>query len=332
MKKVELFFLYCSGASLPLLKRCPTESSRYVGIGAMIFFTGLLAAISSAYAFHFIFDGIYLPISFGLVWALMIFNLDRFIVLSLRKSGQARKEMLQALPRFILAIVIALVISKPLELKIFENEIQTELTFLKQEIIQSQGLLIDQKYHAIQDSLKSEQLAVEQNVLDAQAKRDQLVDLARQEADGTGGSGKRNPGPIYAIKNQNAQLAQVELDQLQAEIKPVLLSIQSQMQNNEAQKADDKSAVVPEKLTGISFQLTALHRLGEKYETIYWANVFIILLFIVLETAPIMTKLISSKGPYDDLLSVREYKFHVYAKRQIHQETEELDEILGTKS
>lgn len=332
MKKIELFFLYCSGASLSLLKRCPTESSRYVGIGAMIFFTGLLAALSSAYAFHFIFDGIYLPIAFGAVWGLMIFNLDRFIVLSLRKTGHVKKELLQALPRFILAVIIAIVISKPLELKVFENEIQTELTFLKQEVIQSQSLLIDQKYHSIQDSLKNEQLTIEGKIVKSKSKRDNLVELARQEADGTGGSGKRNPGPIYAIKNKNAELAQAELEQLQVTTKPLLLSIQNQMSLNEERKAADKVAVVPAALTGISFQLTALNRLGEKYDTIYWANVFIILLFIVLETAPIMTKLISSRGPYDDLLAAHEYKFHTYAKRHIHQETEDLNEIIGANA
>jgi hypothetical protein len=37
------------------------------------------------------------------------------------------------------------------------------------------------------------------------------------------------------------------------------------------------------------------------------ANLFIILLFIAIETAPVMVKLISGKGPYDYQLATIEY-------------------------
>jgi uncharacterized PurR-regulated membrane protein YhhQ (DUF165 family) len=64
----------------------------------------------------------------------MIFNLDRYIVLSMRKDEVWYKEYLQAIPRIVLAVLIALVISKPLELKIFQKEIATELIILQEEI------------------------------------------------------------------------------------------------------------------------------------------------------------------------------------------------------
>ena len=53
-----MFFWHCSGADMELLKKCPTESSKYVGIGATIFFTGLFAALSGAYALYTVFDSI----------------------------------------------------------------------------------------------------------------------------------------------------------------------------------------------------------------------------------------------------------------------------------
>jgi hypothetical protein len=40
---------------------------------------------------------------------------------------------------------------------------------------------------------------------------------------------------------------------------------------------------------------------------LWLANIFIILLFIAIETAPVMVKLISSKGPYDYMLETEEY-------------------------
>jgi hypothetical protein len=74
-----------------------------------------------------VFDDSYIAIEFGVVWALLIFNLDRFIVSTIRKRDRFGSELLQASPRIVLAIIIAIVISKPLEIKIFEKEINTVL-------------------------------------------------------------------------------------------------------------------------------------------------------------------------------------------------------------
>jgi hypothetical protein len=64
----------------------------------------------------------------------MIFNLDRYIVLSMKSFGKWWRDWLVALPRIALAVLLALVISKPLEMKIFEKEIKAELVMMEQEV------------------------------------------------------------------------------------------------------------------------------------------------------------------------------------------------------
>ncbi|MDW3208956.1 MAG: DUF4407 domain-containing protein [Reichenbachiella sp.] len=330
MNKLERFFCYCSGASLTLLNRCPSEKSKYVGMGATVFFTGLLAAISSAYAMYFVFDQIVWPIVFGLVWGLMIFNLDRFIVLSMRKSHES-KEYIQAIPRMILAILIALVISKPLELKVFEKEIATELGLIKQELLASNEKAIESRYSAKTDSLKSEREMLNGAIEKKEIIRNELLDIARQEADGTGGSGKVNPGPIYQIKKRNADQAQAELDELIAKNESVEQQIDAELKQLDLSMKNDLNQIEVNNINGISFQLTALNRLGGKYDTIYYANVFIILLFIMLEIAPIMAKLISPRGPYDDLLEVHEKHFESYRKEKVYKSDKRVEEYIMTQ-
>lgn len=312
---------------MPILKRCPSDRSKYVGIGATILFTGILAAIASGYAMHFIFDGYVAPVIFGIIWGLMIFNLDRYIVLSMRKSN-GKKEFFQAIPRFALAILIAVVISKPLELKIFEKEINAELSLLEQELIQERQNSIQSRYGTRLDSLENVLNELSQAVLTKEKTRDQLLDIARQEADGTGGSGKVNPGPIYRIKKQNADKADEELQQLRAKNDDISQTIRKEMAdlNLERQQAFDEVKIAS--MHGISFQLTALDRLGDKYPPIYWANIFIIMLFIMLETAPILTKLISTAGPYDEVLEVHEHAFKNYKKEKIHKSDLRLDQLM----
>src|SRR3984885_1505774 len=131
MKKVTRFFWFCSGAHVGTLKKYPIEHNKYVGIGATIFFTALFAALSGGYAMYFVFAGNdFAPvfaILFGLIWGTAIFNMDRYIVSSIDKQGSTNQQILQASPRILLAIMIGIVISRPLELKIFDKEIRQKL-------------------------------------------------------------------------------------------------------------------------------------------------------------------------------------------------------------
>jgi hypothetical protein len=95
-------------------------------MGAAILLTAVLATISGSYALYFIFNDADHPllyaILFGMVWGLTIFNLDRLLVLSIRKEKERnkQKELWQAAPRLVLAVFISLIIAKPLEMHIFK--------------------------------------------------------------------------------------------------------------------------------------------------------------------------------------------------------------------
>ena len=108
---LKQFFILCSGADRDLLEGCSEgEQTKYVGIGATVFFTAVMAFLASAYALFTVFDSIYPALIFGFVWSLLIFNLDRFIVSTIKKRDRFIDEFLQATPRIMLAIIIAIVI------------------------------------------------------------------------------------------------------------------------------------------------------------------------------------------------------------------------------
>jgi hypothetical protein len=55
------FFLFCSGVSKPVLDKCPdSEKIKHVSIGASVLFTGILAMLSSYFAFSLIFEAYFL--------------------------------------------------------------------------------------------------------------------------------------------------------------------------------------------------------------------------------------------------------------------------------
>jgi hypothetical protein len=64
-------------------------------------------------------------------------------------------------------------------------------------------------------------------------------------------------------------------------------------------------------MDGPAARMEALDRITGNSEAILWAHWFILLLFVAIETAPVFVKLISPKGPYDNLLRIAEHGFVV---------------------
>ncbi len=139
------FTWMCAGADRPLLRMCPGDHSKYVGIGTVILFTALMAWFSSFIAMQLVFE-IEVPkgadfwtsvklnwpaIAFATFWAAMIFCLDRFITNTMYSDGKvsiSRQEFFSGLPRIVIAIFLGIIISAPLELEIFSDSIEMEMS------------------------------------------------------------------------------------------------------------------------------------------------------------------------------------------------------------
>jgi len=131
----------CSGATRELLyaPSCLTELNKYAMLGAILCFTAGFAALSGGYAAYTAFRAPAVATALGVLWGLFIFILDRFLVSGIRKHqhephdtwavwcGKSLRSLLQAFPRIVLAVFLSVVIATPLELKLFEREIQVSL-------------------------------------------------------------------------------------------------------------------------------------------------------------------------------------------------------------
>ena len=316
MKHVRNFFWFCSGASFGMLKRSPSESSKFVGIGGTVFFTGIFAALAGAYAIYTVFDNYFIAAGFGLLWGAMIFNLDRYIVSSMYTSKKVN-PWLMAAPRLVLALLIAMVISKPLELKIFDKEITQEIFLMQEKLKQEKINILRTQYDSDIEQLSAEITSLKQEIDEKTASRNELMRIAQQEADGTGGTMKRNPGPIYRIKKADLERVEAELENLKKENLPAIRNRESRITELRTQLDQDIQNLSETVLTGLASRLQALDNLSSKNSSINLANWFIMILFIAIESAPVLVKLLAPSGPYDDLLAVHEHSFSVYRKEKI---------------
>jgi hypothetical protein len=319
MQLFNRFFLWCSGIEFSILERCSGETNKYIGIGATIFFTGVFASLSAGYALVTVFDSIVWAILFGIVWGCMIFNLDRFIVSSMRKRGKWTQQLVMSLPRFVLAIMISIVIATPLELKIFEKEIAPELQLMAEQKRMQQEREIMLRFQPSYDSIAKQRNAIDVQLAQKAAQRDALIRIAQEEADGTGGSMQRNLGPIYKVKKADADAAIQEYNAWSDRWKESLSSLERKQWQTDSLQRMAYASLEEVQLNGLASRLIALNTISDTYSVVFWAHLFLVLLFIVVESAPILVKLISTKGPYDECLEVEEHQFIVNKIEQIAQ-------------
>ncbi|GGD95772.1 DUF4407 domain-containing protein [Planktosalinus lacus] len=313
---LKRFFIFCSGADTNILNSCsPGEQIKYAGIGATVFFTAVMAFIAASYALYTVFDNYISAIAFGLVWGLLIFNLDRFIVSTIKKKDNFKSELLQASPRILLAVIIAIVIAKPMELKIFEKEINQVLLERKNDLTLANQEQIATQFTPKVTALDAEIATLKNEIAIKETEVNALYNTYISEAEGTAGTQKLGKGPVYKEKREKHDAELAALQELkaantekieQAENQILLLSEEYNTKVSESQPVIDG-------FDGLMARVDALNSLP------LLPSLFIMLLFLAIETAPIIAKLLSPKGAYDLKLEEEENALQTWVAQQMHQ-------------
>ena len=401
------FLWWCAGADGQLLVRCPTDYVKYGNIGATVVLTALLAFISMSYALNAVFDTLWAALGMGVVWSVVIFVLDRSIVSSMRKPPMGSSFFSKAglgetpflLVRLAVAVVISFTISKPLEVKIFESRIATQIdeeeineSLIKNAAIEKgagvnsatdridqadkdlAGIAQragqeppDQQYQAVKSTLAQQN----GDYLATSAKNNSLIQKntgriisirnreTRQVDDGDGNFhpelSRAGRNAIGALSTENKRLGRDISAKKALVIKTrdkrdkLIDDYQQQLNQERDQAAKDQQAAKKRRAAAdtaaserqqqskqarnksygrqsngtypLMTQISALGKLTSKDSALEWASWLITLLFLVIELAPILVKLFSKRGAYDEEVELAEHIAWVrtqYEKSQIN--------------
>jgi len=313
---LKQFFIICSGSDTDILKDCSTgEQNKYAGIGATVFFTAVMAFIASSYALYTVFDNLLTSIFFGLIWGMLIFNLDRYIVSTIKKSDSVMDEVLQASPRILLAIIIAFVIAKPLELKIFEKEIDQVLLEQKNDLTLANKDQIALQYTPKIEELNTSNKALQEQIDSREVEVNALYSTYIAEAEGREGTMLIGKGPVYKEKREKHDAILAELQQLKTENKEKIVASEAQIAQlqGEYQAQVTTSQPIIDNFDGLMARVNALGELP------WLPSFFIFLLFLAIETSPIFAKLVSPKGEYDIKLNDSESELKNWSEQNAYQ-------------
>ncbi|KFF04208.1 DUF4407 domain-containing protein [Flavobacterium reichenbachii] len=318
---VMRFLWKCAGGDRYLLERATySDQIKYMCLGGIVFATGALAGIAGGYAFYTIFEPrgsaienpidlqtICIALFFGIVWGLMIFNIDRFIVTSTGKGDGTEAitigELKSALPRILMGMIIAMTISKPVEIRMFKTEIDIKLREKQLEQQAEYQKKVDKTYADREKLLTAEfgNIAKDRNALNERIK------VAEQAyTDNLMGKGEKVPagnGPLSkALKSQ--------LDDLSNQLKTfdnqngkdlAELNKRKDFLRIEKDKARSDNTKIANGLDGLLERIKIAHEVAG-----FWISLFITLLFMAIELTPIFFKLMLTKTTYDYLAENRD--------------------------
>jgi hypothetical protein len=272
-----------SGARPDVLEAVPGARAKFVALGGVLLSTGGLAVLSAAFAVHMAL-GVWWPFAllFGVGWGFVIVNLDRMLLVGMAHDSSLKRNLLMAVPRVGLALVLGIVISTPLTLQIFHKEIDTQVVALQAEASDEFNRNLDDDARFAGLAELREKVATEQAVVAsggasaadlaplqgelaaAQAAYDAALTTQRElsaraqcELDGTCGTGDAGTGQAYiearAAADAHAGVLGAAKDELDAATTALTSGASRSMQQAAANLETDEA-----ELARLTEQQTAL--------------------------------------------------------------------------
>lgn len=160
---IRRFLWWCAGSDNQVLIDCPnSDQIKHAGFGTLVLVPAVLALVSMSYAVSTLTKDPRKAWSIAVLWAMVVFVIDRFIVSNFRKSDKPSKDLLSLtfLSRVTLAALVGLIIAHPLVMFIFNESITSRLDEKQQLEIQAINASFDsqlgpyvEKKHKLNDTI-----------------------------------------------------------------------------------------------------------------------------------------------------------------------------------
>jgi hypothetical protein len=321
------FLITLSGARPEILARCPTERVKFQSLGWAILITCAMAMVSMWFALASVMGiNALAAIPLALLWGLVIMGIDRWLIASMPIGGSHKWAI--AVPRLVLALLLGTLISTPIVLRVFQPEINGEITVIKDQRAAAFSSAQQHSSAAQQVTRWTSTVSNLQQVIDTRgaavinSSSDPLIQsLTRQRSAELsleqqyfrawqcqlyGGSGCPTGNGVLAHASEASYLqARAQVTTLASQIyqQAVRELPAAQQQLTAATGSEDALQnsfnATNEATSGLLTRLQALSQLSADNFTLNTARFLLFLLFLVIECLPVTVKLMQRSGNYE---------------------------------
>jgi hypothetical protein len=299
------FFYYLSKTDPRLIKGCSAKAKNtQAAFGIFVFFTGIMAFASGAYALKMAWGTNDVRFALGgLLYGLIIMAFDREIV-----AAKDKKAILVRIP---LAIIIGIVLSVPLELKVLEGRINEQLA---DELGKKNAPNVEKREKETQ-RLNDTEKELKNSFNHHEQQVQYWAEIMDQELAGRAIEGRTQqagPGPVYENAKQHWEEEKIARDKARSDL--------DQFMNNKPKLLQDATALykqdIPMKSKDLLSRYIALQRLkkndtpgdvhkAEEAKATKYMSLGLAILIIFIELFPALMKLFKENTDYDDLVAAQ---------------------------
>jgi hypothetical protein len=215
------FLYWCAGADAGHLGGARVERAWYQALGLSVVLTALASSVSMNFALSLSLGGPWWHyLAYAALWALFVFNIDRWLVSTVHygpldetNTGRAPwtfGRFVGYLTRFAFAFVLAVIVSEPIVLQIFDREITQQLAANKARDTAAAEASVRARADIAQEQSRINGTSAAAETELAQARADLITanQALDDEISGRGGSGESGCGPRCAERRTDVTLAE----------------------------------------------------------------------------------------------------------------------------
>jgi hypothetical protein len=274
MNAINKFLFWTSGARISVINLITRqEKSRFILIGISLLISSIVSILSASYAIILISQNLFSSILIGLMWGILIFHLNRLLISSILESrNNVSKSTIWFSSSIIIALFLSYTISTPLQLMLFESEVNNQINKNRIESI----LPIENEY--------------ENKINEEYTELNQLRDLYHKEVAGI--KGRNETGLSSGVIGKGASARMISERIVDKEKLIEKLRIEKSYLRNDIFK--DSSSFVER-----TNSLSQIRNQNSFINSIYY---FLFCFFFLIEITPFLVVILSKKSSYENLL------------------------------
>lgn len=306
----QRFLWWLSAADPVWIEKSGPDRFRFTIIGYAVGGTWLFATLSWFYFFSTMLqDGLAIG-ACALFFGWIILTIDRGLIAGM--TGSSKWKIFPLLLRSALALTIGFFLSQPVVLWLFKKDVDSYLPVLQQERTAEHQIQIRKAYQSALDFQQNEINRIRKEWMEKESAIAALQQSYLRETDGTGGSGKIGASTIAQIKKTTWLKNEDDFLTWKRQQQPLLDSSTERLQRLEREISAKVNDFNAQQNDGFLTRIETLDKLMEKHPPIQNRYRLVVLIIVLIELMPLLTKLLLPVKVYDTLhqQSTEDFLFH----------------------